>query len=56
LDLDGAAGEAAHGKLGGALHEQHHLVVLHEVIDALLDVGHGSRNQEKAHAAPISRL
>ena len=55
-DLDRTAGETALRKLGGALHEQHDVVVLHEIIDALLDVGHGSGKQEKAHAAPISRL
>jgi hypothetical protein len=41
-DLDGAAGEAAHGKAGAAFHEQHNVVAFDELVDAGLGVAHGN--------------
>src|SRR5450755_4692643 len=41
-DLDGAAGKAAHRKLGRSLHEENDAVVLDEIVDALMNVAHGA--------------
>jgi hypothetical protein len=39
-DLDRAARETALGKVGIALHEQHHVAILDKLLDALLNVAH----------------
>src|SRR5690348_8525769 len=51
-DLHHLTGEAAHRELRGSLHEQHHVVGLHFIVDELLD-GHGDLIPYRRGARPL---